>query len=318
MQQHKLLINRAQELGARVRDVSHLLQTSATFLDFNGHNELIVKGVPSSWISHKSIEVCDNKQLTKYAFEQIGIPAPASLVFSDLKAPEIQAFLKVGKTYVCKPIGESDGKGVKLNIKSLEEVAQYHDEYASLYDQFLLEEQVEGIDLRLHVIGGKIIAACIREPAFVVGDGQKDLASLIEDRRAEMYKQNPGNQLRIDEETQSLLSEQALSLQSIPDDNQKVKLKRVSNMAKGGRAIDVSDQIHPIFHEWAAKLATFLSSGYFGMDFLTTDYENDPAHKASIIEVNARAEWLHHTFSERRTHDIPSIILSQLFPNILD
>jgi cyanophycin synthetase len=34
---------------------------------------------------------------------------------------------------------------------------------------------------------------------------------------------------------------------------------------------------------------------------------------AKVLELNARPEWLHHTFSERRTHDVAALILESLF-----
>ena len=87
-------------------------------------------------------------------------------------------------------------------------------------------------------------------------------------------------------------------------------------MAQGGIAIDVTQEIHPAYHQWVSALADFLGTPYFGLDIMTTDYSLDPYQHAKVLEINARAEWLHHTFSEVRTHDMAGMILGAVFPDI--
>ena len=48
------------------------------------------------------------------------------------------------------------------------------------------------------------------------------------------------------------------------------------------------------------------------LDAMTPDPGLDPVDHAHVLEINARADWLHHTFSERRTHDIPGLLLRDL------
>ena len=98
-------------------------------------------------------------------------------------------------------------------------------------------------------MGGKIVAACIREPAYVIGNGKDSLKSLVEKRSAAMQKQNPYNFLEIDNASRFLLAQQKIQLADIPEHNRKIQLKFVSNMAQGGIATDVTDEIQSFLQE---------------------------------------------------------------------
>lgn len=311
--QHTQLIERAKLLDIKVKDVSNIMDTTFSVLEQNGISELVREGVPTSWINVRSQFYCDNKQLTKLAYESLDIPHPKSITFQEANEVALSSFFQKGHIYVCKPLDGTNGVGVITGIRTLEEVKAYYENHKDLATTFMLEEQVEGDDLRIHVLGGKIVAACIREPAFVIGNGTDSLEILIEKRRAEMRIQNPSNFLDIDKSTLDLLKQQNINLSDVPTANRKIRLKIISNMAQGGVAIDVTDKIHPIYHEWVSALVKYLKTDYFGLDLMTKDYTANPIENTKVLEINARADWLHHTFSEHRTHDIAGMILKELF-----
>ena len=99
--------------------------------------------------------------------------------------------------YVCKPPDGTEGEGVQLNISTVEEVKTYVARNAHLGPIYMLEQQIDLRDLRIQVVGGKIVAACVREPAFVLGDGRFSVAELATARRELVRSQNPSNDLII-------------------------------------------------------------------------------------------------------------------------
>ncbi|MCB9285386.1 MAG: ATP-grasp domain-containing protein [Lewinellaceae bacterium] len=313
MRQHQLLLARARALGIGIKEVSDLLGRPSSILTFRNRSELFLNGVPASRTNMKALLFCDNKALTKTAFADLGIPFPRSRTFTSADDPALNGFLQEGRNYVCKPIDNTNGLGVVMHIRSMEMVKRYFETHRHIGPRFLLEEQLEGQDLRLQIIGGQMAAACIREPAFVLGNGRDTLAELVRARQAIMHGQNPENKLEIDEPSRELLASQGLSLESIPGAGQKVQLKYVCNMAQGGVATDVTDAVHPIYAEWARALVDYLETDYMGIDFIVPDFREVPGEGAGILEINARAEWLHHTFSEGRTHDIPGLLLQDAF-----
>ncbi|MGH1335889.1 MAG: hypothetical protein ACRBFS_07150 [Aureispira sp.] len=313
MYQHIQLINRAKSLGIKVTDVSSIMDTQFAVLEYQGITELVREGVPTSWINLRSQFYCDNKQLTKLAYEKLNIPHPKSITFKSAEDAVLGVFLEQGQVYVCKPLDGTNGVGISTYIKNVDDIKKYYEECEELATTFMLEEQVSGEDLRIHVLGGKIVAACIRKPAFVVGNQGNTLNELIEKRRAEMQTQNPNNFLEIDRATLELLEQQNINLADRPKFGQKIQLKKISNMAQGGVAIDVTNEIHQMYHDWVADLVEYLGTGYFGLDLMTLDHTIDPMKHSKVLEINARADWLHHTFSKRQTHDIAGTILKELF-----
>ena len=84
-------------------------------------------------------------------------------------------------------------------------------------------------------------------------------------------------------------------------------------MGQGGVATDVTDQLHPRYHDWVRRIVEFLNVGYFALDIIGESAAADPLNTAKALEINAKPEWMHHTFSEVRTHDIAEILLDVVF-----
>ena len=312
--QHYLIVGRAKEKKISGRDVGIGHGRLATILNFNDHEELIVQGVPQSWLNDRAVRICDDKKLTKELFAELDIPAPNSHEFH---TPDEITSLQVfgsGTQFVCKPAIGTNGVGVDLRIFSLGDVHNYLERYGHLGTSFLLEELHPGYDLRIQVIGSRIVAACVREPAHVLGDGKSTLTELIKQRRGIVRRQNAANDLVLDDDGFTLLHEQGFNVADIVPDGHKVVLKNVSNMAQGGHAIDVTDEIHPVYGKWVDRLSRKLNAPYFALDVMCNDHVTYPGGNPQALELNIRAEWMHHTFSERRTHDLASIVIRELFP----
>ncbi len=313
--QHESILAAAAQMGIECVALANCGEHGSTLLRFQGQEELVSQGYFLSLVNSQQQRFCDNKQLTKSLFSELGIPSPASRVFRDAfaEAPNLGAFLDSGKEYVCKPLVAEGGEGVKMRLRTLDDVQAYWRNWHKRSEFFLIEEQVSGGDLRLQAVGGELVAACVRHPAFVVGDGFCNISELIEQRRKVIQQQNARNRLDIDSTTLDLLGSQGLSLDSIPASGVKVTLKTVANMNQGALAVDVTDEIDPIFKEWVRVFGQRTGMDIFALDLVVENHCHYKEGSAWAIEVNAFPEWFHHTFSDRRQHDIPSIILRHVF-----
>lgn len=84
-------------------------------------------------------------------------------------------------------------------------------------------------------------------------------------------------------------------------------------MSQGAVAIDVTGNIDPVFASWVEKFAGETGMSLFALDVIAQDYRQYSPGAAFALEVNPQPEWMHHTFSEIRTHDIAAMILADLF-----
>lgn len=314
------LIKEARKLGITV----NLLNDCATenLLLIKGKKEVVFGNcaTPLDQLSYQAYFAASNKQYSKYLFERLKISHPKSLVFGDgvTEKNQIKAFMEQDKTYVCKPLNGAEGEGVTMNIKTEKGVVDAWNLWKHKYAQFMVEEQVAGSDLRLQAIGGKIVAACVRKPATVTGDGRLTIEELVALRQAEIKAQNPLNKLELDVASFELLKAQNLNLKTIPKEGQKVQLKYVANMGQGATSIDITDEIHPAYNEWIARITTHLNLSIFALDVLTFDHTQAPSPETAwALEINGEPYWYHHTFSERRTHNMAKLILEDVFHDLI-
>ncbi|MGB0525382.1 MAG: ATP-grasp domain-containing protein [Flammeovirgaceae bacterium] len=315
--QEKKLIEAAKKYGIQVTDLNPFGELNTLAFEYQGIEEWFYQGAPITQMTYQTRLMCSNKQLTKRLLKKLNLPHPQSIVFQDFNKDTqlINRFWSNGRSYVCKPLNGSEGYDVEMNIDTKEKLKAVWERHKKHYSSFLLEEQIEGSDIRMHIIRGKAAAVCVRKPAYVMGNGVDSLASLIDARRAVINTQNPANHLRLDEASWELLEKQQLTLESVPADGQKVTLKYIANMTHGGIAVDITHELHPSYQQWVTQLSTHLNVSIFGLDLISKDYTKAPTETDTVVlEINAYPDWLHHTFSEVRQHDIPTMLLKALFP----
>ncbi len=309
------LVEAAGARGIVVADRSGDWGIDAVELSLGGRSELVLKGRVFSSLGAVADRICDHKHAAKAVLAELGIPAPRGILFRDpeRERPVIDAFWVDGAAHACKPVDGTEGRGVRLGLSERAELSAHWETWRTEYEAFVLEEEVSGEDLRVQAIGGRIVAACTRRPAYVTGDGARSVGELIEARRAVIRGQNPQNRLEVDADTLSWLERAGRTLESVPAAGEEVRLKTISNMSVGGVAVDVTDRIHPTYGLWVDAVGARLGLDIFALDIVATDPEAEPESAASVLEINPRPQWLHHTFSERRRHDMPGLILDHLF-----
>ena len=267
-----------------------------------GPSLLVLKGRVFPWLHAVAERTLDDKAWTKRRLEELSIPTPAGRTFSD---PADVAF-PAGRPQVCKPVRGSHGVGVAIGLTSAAELRAHCAEHPA--PAWILEDLVEGGDLRLQALRGRLVAACVRSPARVEGDGAATLAELMARRDEAVQALNPRNRCLPDADTARALAGRPLT--DVPARGEVVAVKTVANLSAGGAVVDVTDDLHPTWARWVEALAAALDLPFFAMDAITPDPAADPlAAGAAVLEANARPEWLHHTFSEQRTHDLQRQIL---------
>lgn len=316
---HQLaLIEAASRMGIRVEDLLARWRLDAVRYHRGERSALVFLGRIYADLSAQTDQICDNKIACKAALQEIDIPTPPARWVdrrTDPAALDRWLHQQAAAVWVCKPVIGTNGVGVVTGLPA----AQVSAHLRSREDDgpWLIEAHLGGEDLRLQAIGGELVAACVREPAAVVGDGRQTLDALIAARAAEVHDQNPQNALVIDAISAALLAEQGVALADVPAAGRVVRLKSVANIGQGGRAIDVTDRLHPAYGQWMRRIAARLGISIFAMDVICDDHRADPeGGQVGALEINAQSQWLHHTFSERRQHDIPALILDALLGSV--
>ena len=132
----------------------------------------------SEFTSAVAMSICDDKRVTRRIVEQADVATPAQCTEA---SPEARAaFLKKHGSIVVKPARGEQGRGVSVGLKTIGEMEAAIDYAHSVCCDVVLEECFEGEDMRLLVIDYKVVAAALRRPARIVGDGVATVRKLIE------------------------------------------------------------------------------------------------------------------------------------------
>ena len=108
-----------------------------------------------------------------------------------------------------------------------------------------------------------------------------------------------------------------VSMEYIPDENEKVYLRHNSNVAKGGLCIDYTDKIHKSVLENCKKiLETFSGLSYVGIDYMSKDIEaTQTSDMYNIVEVNTvPGIHMHMRPSEGKPRNVAKYMVDMIFP----
>lgn len=232
-------------------------------------------------------ELCGRKNVTLELLSDAGLAVPRSGTFSIKNIDKAWKFAETLDSYVVvKPTRLSRGRGVTTEISSRQDFGQAWDRAFSAYSgtsdsrRVVVQEQVNGEDYRIFVVGAKVVSVTHRKRPNVVGDGQSTILELIEKKnllRSEHPTLNtypiPTALDRLDE-----LSRSGGTLEDVPAAGTEVTLRRASNLSGGGDSVDLTDVMHPEYKSMAVRaLEAVPGLGYAGIDLIAPDVEAPPA-----------------------------------------
>nr|WP_314614929.1 N-acetylglutaminylglutamine synthetase [uncultured Pseudomonas sp.] len=244
----------------------------------------------SDLTSAVSMTLCQDKRLTQQALHAAGLLVPMQQLAGN--ADDNLAFLDEHGAVVVKPVDGEQGQGVAVNLTSYDQVSQAIDQARRFDSRVLLESFHPGHDLRIVVIGYEVVAAAIRHPAQVVGDGKHSVKALI-DAQSRRRQAATGGESRIplDDETERTLRDAGFDYASVLPAGQRLAVRRTANLHTGGTLEDVTERLHPVLADAAVRAARALEIPVVGLDLMVRDAES-PDYV--IIEANERAGLANH------------------------
>jgi GNAT-family acetyltransferase (TIGR03103 family) len=207
-------------------------------------------------------------------------------------ADDNQRFLEANGTVVVKPAIGEQGKGITVGVKGSDALRDAIDKARGFSERVLLESYHPGDDLRIVVINGEVVAAAVRRPATIVGNGSADARTLIEKQSRRRRAATGGeSEIPIDDETERHLRAAGYGLADVVAAGESVVVRKTANLHTGGTIHDVTDILHPTLREVAQQAARVLDIPVVGLD-LMVDSPDQPGHV--IIEANERPGLANH------------------------
>jgi cyanophycin synthetase len=307
-----------EEAAAREIPYIRLNEQSLVQLGY-GKNQVRFRATMTDRTSSIAVDLAGNKDETKRMLQKAAIPAPKGVTIS-YEDEVREAVDKIGFPLVVKPLDGNHGKGATINIKTHEE-AQAAFEHAKQYSRrVIVEKFIEGYDFRVLVIGHKFIAAALREPAHVVGDGKSTVEQLIEkenkDPRRGYGHEKVLTEITINRETTDILTKKGYTLETVLPAGEKCYLKGTANLSTGGTSTDVTDIVHPHNIFTFERISRIIGLDICGVDIMAPNLSEPlETNGGVILEVNAAPGFrMHLAPANGLPRNVAAPVIDMLYP----
>lgn len=284
-----------------------------------GKYRKFIQATTSSLTSDISVDIAQDKDLTKKFLAEGAIRVPRGFVVDSLEAA-LEVFTELNCAVVVKPHDGNHGRGVSLNLTSKELVAQAFELAQSHSKSVLIEEYFKGHDYRIIVVGGKMVAAALRDAAHVVGDGIHNIAELVTIENQNPLRgeghEKPLTKISFDPSNESLLKRNNITLEMIPEKGKKIYLRETANLSTGGTASDVTEEVHPEVRLLCERAAKIIGLDICGIDLIMEDISRPlRGQTGGVIEVNAGPGIrMHHYPHQGKARDVGAAIIDMMYP----
>jgi len=282
-----IIINEARRRGIRVE----ILDAKDNYFKLStGGRNITCRESLSAMTSSIAMSRCSDKRTTVRLLREAGLNVPAQQVVTT--PARNMEFLKKHKSIVVKPADGDYGLGLSLNVSTDNELVSAIDKARKVSHKVVLQEMIDGQHLRIVIIDYEVVAAAIRKPPIIVGDGEHTIIELIkkQSRRREQATQGE-SKIKIDDELRHTINSAGYSLDDVLGKDVELKVKEGASLHQGGTLHDVTDELHPDLAEAAREAARVLHIPVVGIDLMVKS-PSKPDY--AIIQANERPGLANH------------------------
>jgi GNAT-family acetyltransferase (TIGR03103 family) len=233
---------------------------------------------------------CDDKRATRRVLTRAGLRVPRGTEADGGSGD--RAFLDEVGELVVKPARGEQGQGITVGVRDAEELARAVERARGFCPAVLLEECVDGEDLRVIVIDGEVVAAAVRRPAAVVGTGSHTIGELIDKQSRRRAAATDGEStIPVDDHTRRVVGDAGYDLDDVLPQGETLQVRRTANLHTGGTIHDVTPKLHGDLAGACVTAAHALDIPLVGLDLLVPAVD-EPDYV--FIEANERPGLANH------------------------
>lgn len=306
--------------AAEARDIPWIRLNRQSLIQFgHGRYQRRIQATVTGNTRQIAVDLASDKEEANRILADLGLPVPKQIVAYDAKRA-VRGAERIGYPVVVKPLNANHGRGVSTHLETPEEVEIAFEKAREHHRAIIVESFIEGLDHRLLVVNGELLAAAKRVPGHVVGDGERSIEALVDEVNADPRRgvghEKVLTRLEFDHQAERLLADLGYTRETVPENGEVVYLRNTANLSTGGTAIDVTDIIHPDNVDMAVRAIKAIDLDVGGVDFLTTDIAKSYREtRGAICEVNAGPGFrMHVAPSEGTPRDVAGPVIDMLFP----
>jgi cyanophycin synthetase len=309
-------VRAATELNLNVKYITPKSEKIEKYIEVSNSNQKIRISMAMLPLNDSvSSLFAKKKQMTNYLLSEAGISVPQQY---SVESFEELMTLNIELPVVVKPSSLSGGKGVTANVSDVESLKTAFDIAKSLSDkEVLVETMLMGMDHRVLVLNGEVLAAIIKHPPVVKGDGKSSIEQLVEtENNSENRISRKVSSIKLDNDSLNCIKSQGFTnYKDIPEEGKVIKIHTVGNLSRGATTENVTDRIHEDFKKIAIDSANALNLKIAGVDIIAEDITAPASEQNNgVIEVNAHpGTRLHINPTVGEPVDVAKLILQKIF-----
>lgn len=284
-----------------------------------GKNQKRIQATVASTTSNIAVEIACDKEDTKNLLDAAQIPVPKGYVVYDEEDLK-NTIDKIGYPVITKPLDGNHGKGVTTNLRNWDDAVRGMTAAKKFGRAVICEKYITGRDHRVLVINYKFVAAALRTPAAVIGDGKSSIQQLIDkvnsDPRRGYGHEKVLTAIKVDDQTENILVKLNYTLETVLKKDEELWLKPTANLSTGGTATDVTDLVHPTNVFMCERIARIIGLDICGIDIMADDLTNPITENGgAILEVNAAPGFrMHLDPTEGIGRNVAEPVIDMLYP----
>ncbi len=283
----RIIVNEARRRGIRVEILD---ATNGYFRLTFGGRSITCRESLSQLTTSIAMSRCQDKRVTRSILRDAGLNTPEQREADGSEAD--LAFLHDHGAVVVKPADGEQGQGISVDIRDADSLRAAIDGARRFDSRVLIERYCPGEDLRIVVIGYKVVAGAVRKPPVITGDGRRSIRELIEKLSRRRAAATGGeSSIPLDAETERCVRLAGHTMDEVLPEGAHLAVRKTANLHTGGTLHDVTHVLHPQLCAAAVEAAKALEIPVTGLDFLVAS-PTQPDHV--IIEANERPGLANH------------------------
>ena len=284
-----------------------------------GSKQRRIQATMTDRTSALGVEIADEKFRTKELLRRAGIPTPEGAIAESLE-DAARVAEEIGYPVAVKPEVGNHGRGITARVSDAEELETAFASARRICGSVIVEKSLTGLDFRVLVINGNLVAAALREPAYIVGDGTSSIRQLIDevnkDPRRGVGHERVLTAITVDHMTERLITFRGYQVDDVLSAKEKLYLKSTANLSTGGTARDVTDEVHQDVRLMCERIVRIVGMDCMGIDIVAPGLDQSlPPDSAGIVEVNAAPGFrMHLDPTEGRARNVAKPFVDMLFP----
>lgn len=282
----------------------------------NSHHGFFITDTPAT--NRVAARLARRKDLSMPLLGSAGLSIAESQTFGTTDIDKAARFAaSLGGPVVVKPTDGNKGRDVAVGLLPGDAFRAAFVQATRRGKPAIVErQQLNATEVRVLVVSGRSVAAYLKRPPSVTGDGASTVGELVaaKNRQRQLIPSTQTKLIKITPHRLWRLRKAGLSEDSVLAHGEQLAIDDMSSISSGGDSVDVTDYLHRSYGELSVQAAALTGDlRPAGIDLLVSDLAAPATPKNHIIvEINCTPSIGSHSFPvEGQRRDVAPLLVDE-------